>query len=340
VGSSGSDPRLARIALERIEADTAQPREDFPRPELEALARSIDSVGLVHPLVVEPAGQGRYRVIAGERRLRALRIGRETGRSHPDFRSPPVLVFPGEIPEATRRLYQLSENLARRNLRPAEVAKGLQAARAALELERLIDQAKQAGLPLEGLPSEPEALRRELRRAVERTGAEVRPVTWAEVLDRVGVRMDPAQRKAYLRLLRLPDDVLGAIDEAGLSAHAASAVARLPDPATQRELVEAATARDAHRAVAQAAAAMEKDPSLVPADAVECVLRAHRAADVERARRLGGTETPMVPADVVDAFARAAKRLIRFIDRETPSPYQAGTIRLLCSEVLDALAQV
>src|SRR6266545_6611374 len=80
VSSWGNSPLLRQVPLERIEADTSQPREDFPRPDLEALADSIDALGLVHPLVVEQLGTDRYRLIAGERRLRALRIGRETGR--------------------------------------------------------------------------------------------------------------------------------------------------------------------------------------------------------------------------------------------------------------------
>jgi len=77
VDSSDRSPVLSAVPLERIEADTGQPREDFPRPELEALADSVEALGLVHPLVVERLGADRYRLIAGERRLRALRIGRE-----------------------------------------------------------------------------------------------------------------------------------------------------------------------------------------------------------------------------------------------------------------------
>jgi len=339
VASSGSAPLLSEVPLERIEADTGQPREDFPRPELEALAESIEALGLVHPIVVEQLGAGRYRVIAGERRLRALRIGRETRRRHPHFTDPPALVFPDPVPEATRRLFQLAENLARRDLRPVEVARGLQAARVALEIERFLEAATSSGLAVEGFDQDPQRLREQLWQALTDAGVDLPRVTWTEVLGRVGMRMDAAQRKAYLRLLRLPDDVLDAIDEAGLSAHAAGAVARLEGQELQRGVLAEAAARGAPRAVARAAAALEDDPELTPGEAVDLALQVHREADAARARSLR-QEGSGLAAATVELFANAAKALIRDLDRATPTTFQAGTIRLLCNEVMSALAQV
>ncbi len=335
--SSDRSPVLSAVPLERIEADTGQPREDFPRPELEALADSVEALGLVHPLVVERLGADRYRLIAGERRLRALRIGRETQRRHPHFATPPVLVFSVPLPEPTRRLFQLAENLARRDLRPGELARGLQAARLALELERMTEAARPLELAVQAL--EPERLREQLAQALERAGIALPRVTWAEVLRRVGMRMDPAQRKSYLRLLRLPDDVLDAIDEAGLSAHAAGAVARLAGPETQRQLLAEAAARGARRAVARAAAVVENDPDLPPAEAVDRALHAHREADAARARSMRREDSELA-SELIENFARAAKALVRELDQATPTTFQAGTIRLLCSEVIGALAQV
>src|SRR6266511_3733856 len=147
------------------------------------------------------------------------------------------------------------------------------------------------------------------------------------------MRMDQDQRKSYLRLLRLPDDVLDAIDEAGLSAHAASALARLGDAGTQRRLLAEANARGAGRAVAQAAAAVADDPELPPGEAVDRALRLHREADAARARSLRDQGRPGIAGDAVEAFARSAKALIRELDRTAPTTFQAGTIRLLCDEV-------
>ena len=340
--SSDRSPVLSAVPLERIEADTAQPREDFPRPELEALADSVEALGLVHPLVVERLAADRYRLIAGERRLRALRIGRETQRRHPHFATPPVLVFSVPLPEPTRRLLQLAENLGRSDLRPGEVARGLQAARAALKLERLLEAARHAGIEVEDADEDPRQLGR-ITQTLKEGRVVVPRVTWGEVLTRVGMRMDPAQRKAYLRLLRLPDDVLDAIDGAGMSAHAASAMARLPNQETQRQLLADAATKGALRAVAQAAAFLERDPDLSPGEAVDRALRLHRTADASRARALrgdGGSGRSGVPEEAMAEFSRAAKALIRALDRARPSAYQEGTLRLLCSEVTSALAQV
>jgi ParB family chromosome partitioning protein len=322
--------------LEQIEADTAQPREDFPRPELEALADSIEALGLLHPLVVEQIENERFRLIAGERRLRALRIGRETGRRHDHFLAPPVLVRPEPVPDPTRRLLQLAENLARSDLRPVEVARGLQAARHALEVERFLETAHEHELDVDLRESDPEKHRDTLDRALQQAGVLAPRVTWQEVLHRVGMRMDPARRKVYLRLLRLPDDILDGMDRTGLTAHAAEAVSRL-DVGAQRELLHAADEHRAPRAVAQAAAAMEADPGLPASVAVEDVIRAHQEADASRARAVRLTSEHGLPEEIIRGFAGAAKSLVRVLDRATPNPYQAATIRLLCDQLVDAL---
>jgi ParB family chromosome partitioning protein len=287
-------------------------------------------------MVVEEEAPG-YRLIAGERRLRALRIGRETGRAHPHFRAAPALVFPGPVAEATRRLFQLAENLARRDLRPGEVARGLAAARLALEIERGLQAVRAAGVPLEGMPTDPEPLRGELLRRLEQAGLEPPRVAWREVLERVGLRMDPARRKAYLRLLKLPEDVLEAVDEGGLSAHAANQLARLGSAEAQRELLAAAARCGAPRAVARAAAAIQEDPALTPGEALERALAAHRAADASRQASLRAAREGALQEEAVEAFARSAKALCRHLEHALPTPYQAGTIRLLCQEVLAAL---
>ena len=62
------------ISIDAIEANPFQPRTHFDEQALEELAVSIRKLGLVQPLTVREAGNGRYQLIAGERRLRAARI--------------------------------------------------------------------------------------------------------------------------------------------------------------------------------------------------------------------------------------------------------------------------
>jgi ParB family chromosome partitioning protein len=51
-----------------------QPRQDLREDTLQELAESIRAQGLVQPVVVRPLGEGRYELIAGERRWRAAQL--------------------------------------------------------------------------------------------------------------------------------------------------------------------------------------------------------------------------------------------------------------------------
>jgi ParB family chromosome partitioning protein len=62
-----------RAPIDSIHANPEQPRRRFDEAELEALAESIRQHGVLQPLLVVPEESG-YRLIAGERRLRAARL--------------------------------------------------------------------------------------------------------------------------------------------------------------------------------------------------------------------------------------------------------------------------
>lgn len=67
-----------RVNLRDIAPNPAQPRRNFSDETLAALANSIAEHGLLSPLVVRRVGAGKYELIAGERRMRALKmLGRE-----------------------------------------------------------------------------------------------------------------------------------------------------------------------------------------------------------------------------------------------------------------------
>lgn len=62
------------ISVDSIEANPFQPRTTFDEQSLDELASSIKKLGIVQPLTVRDAGNGKYQLIAGERRLRAARL--------------------------------------------------------------------------------------------------------------------------------------------------------------------------------------------------------------------------------------------------------------------------
>jgi len=108
-----------RLPVAAIVPNPKQPRRNFSEPELDDLARSIDENGLLQPLLVRPApgAQGRYELVAGERRLRAVRkLG---------WTDVPALTR--QVDEDTLLVLALVENLQREALNPMEEAEGYQA---------------------------------------------------------------------------------------------------------------------------------------------------------------------------------------------------------------------
>ncbi len=75
VAPAESGGQIHQIALDRIKRNPFQPRTHFAHEELEELMGSIREHGLLQPLVVTPPGaDGKYQLIAGERRFRAMTI--------------------------------------------------------------------------------------------------------------------------------------------------------------------------------------------------------------------------------------------------------------------------
>lgn len=71
--------RVMEIAVRDISANPWQPRRDFPKESLTALAESIKENGLIQPVVVRQKKNGTYELAAGERRWRAAKLaGLET----------------------------------------------------------------------------------------------------------------------------------------------------------------------------------------------------------------------------------------------------------------------
>ena len=72
--TANSQTTLAEIPVEAIKPSPYQPRLMINEAAIEDLANSIQSIGLVKPLIVRPVGQGEYELIGGERRWRAHKL--------------------------------------------------------------------------------------------------------------------------------------------------------------------------------------------------------------------------------------------------------------------------
>lgn len=105
------------IALGDIDPNPDQPRRVFQEESIAQLAQSIREQGVLQPLLVTPTGDGRYRIVAGERRWRAARAaGLET-----------VPCVVRELDLAQQMEIALIENLQREDLNPIEAAQGIRA---------------------------------------------------------------------------------------------------------------------------------------------------------------------------------------------------------------------
>src|SRR6478609_9407116 len=65
---------ILRIPLEQIIANPKNPRRDFDETALQELASSLKQFDIVQPLTVSKISNGKYQLIAGERRLRAAKM--------------------------------------------------------------------------------------------------------------------------------------------------------------------------------------------------------------------------------------------------------------------------
>ena len=101
------------VALDQIVPNSRQPRTHFDEAALQELATSIQEYGILQPLVVRPISEGRYELIAGERRLRASKIA--------GLKNVPVLVR--SAGNQTSLEIALIENLQREDINALESAR-------------------------------------------------------------------------------------------------------------------------------------------------------------------------------------------------------------------------
>ncbi len=103
--------RLQEVSVYDIDTNPDQPRKTFDEEKLKELAASIQTHGIVQPLILY--GQGdRYTIVAGERRYRAARLA--------GLKAVPAVITDKEEHELQE--VSLIENLQREDLNPVEEA--------------------------------------------------------------------------------------------------------------------------------------------------------------------------------------------------------------------------
>ena len=109
-GAAG--PAVVMVSPDLLKPNPRQLRKEFDEEALNDLADAIREHGIIQPIIAEKADGGGYYIIAGERRARAARIA---GLSE-------VPVIAREVPDKSRLVLALIENIQREDLNPLEEA--------------------------------------------------------------------------------------------------------------------------------------------------------------------------------------------------------------------------
>ena len=110
--SSSKEAGAEKIKITNISPRKDQPRKTFEKEALELLADSISKYGVLQPILVREYGEGRYQIIAGERRFRASKLAGLT--------EIPAIVLERDDKNAAQ--IALIENIQREDLNPLEEA--------------------------------------------------------------------------------------------------------------------------------------------------------------------------------------------------------------------------
>ena len=110
--TAGGENIITILKLSMVDPKSDQPRKYFDKAALEELSESIKENGLLQPILVREYGEGRYQIIAGERRFRASKLA--------GLEEIPAIILDRDDKKAAE--IALIENIQRENLNPIEEA--------------------------------------------------------------------------------------------------------------------------------------------------------------------------------------------------------------------------
>ena len=110
--SANKENKISTLKISLVDPKSDQPRKYFDKEALEELSASIRENGLLQPILVREYGEGRYQIIAGERRFRACKLA--------DLTEIPAIVLDRDDRAAAQ--IALIENIQREDLNPLEEA--------------------------------------------------------------------------------------------------------------------------------------------------------------------------------------------------------------------------
>jgi ParB family chromosome partitioning protein len=217
-----TDESSTFVLLEDLRLPQWQPRRYFDEAAMQELVASVEQHGILQPLLVRPLAGDGYEIVAGERRFRAAEKAR--------LRDVPVIVRSMSDTEALQ--YALLENLQREDLNPVEETEGI------LQLLALhLDK------PTYEVTS---VLYRMNNQAVKKGSHNIVITPDVEVVQGVFERLGRMTWETFTRnrlpLLKLPQEVLEALQTGRIEYTKAKAIAQVKDEAERQALLEDAIA--------------------------------------------------------------------------------------------------
>lgn len=210
------ESRLADLPMDRVSPREKQPRRYFDEEEIAQLARSIRNRGLLQPIIVRPAGEDRYQIVAGERRYRAFQRLRE----------PTIPAIVVELSDEEAQAAAILENLQREDLNPLEETEailGLLAMRLGKDPDEVVRLMHR--LSMRRRKASDNIIRSEEWRVIEKTFRELGGMT------------PESFRLNRLPLLNLPSDVLEELRRGRINYTKARAIARIKDDGVRKKLL-------------------------------------------------------------------------------------------------------
>lgn len=273
----------------------AQPRRRFEG--LEALAESIREQGVLQPLLVRPLGDGRYALVAGERRYRAARMA--------GLSEVPVQVL--NVDEHQARRIALVENLQREDLNPYEETLGVLAL---LEEDLGMSQEEVVGLLRQMKNAKEGRIRDNVvpkdTQKVEEAFKALGRMTWESFVQH------------RLPLLKLPEDLRAALEEGSIPYTAALELKKVGDQKTRtrllREVQAGLSLRDLKARVREALRREQAPGSTGEARPARGSSPAPRPREV--ARRLARLDLEALPPQRRQAVEDKLRELLALLEAE------------------------
>ncbi|MCP6759911.1 MAG: ParB/RepB/Spo0J family partition protein [Fischerella sp. CENA71] len=225
------------IKLEDIVLPQHQPRRYFDPQALKELVSSVKQHGILQPLLVRPVGEGKYELVAGERRYQAAQ----------EVKLSVVPVIVRELSSEQAFQLALIENLQREDLNPVEETEGILHL-LVIRLKSNVEAVKSLLYRMKNAQSKEEQQSLDsldsYRRNVSPKEDSEQFQTVQEVFESLGLMNWLSFTTKRLPLLNLPPEILMALREGKLEYTKAQALARVKDEELRQELLSRAIASD------------------------------------------------------------------------------------------------